>query len=843
MPPGVTMTEIQRAIALLSAPGQVVELRALDVSTPDYRRPHTRAGYFNDPHKLAAEAAQVAAHAGGVYLTLNPVEPALLARAANRLKVIGERDPLTSDRNILFRARVLFDFDPVRPAGISSSQDEHQQAMQRAVQARAFLAGLGFPAPILADSGNGAHLLYFTHLPCDDHNLTKDLLEAAAAEFDDPCVKLDLVVHNPARISKVYGTVARKGDHTPERPHRLSRIVEAPESAELLSADLMRAAIEHLRKPAAGAKPARPPAASQPAGPGFNLAAWLAEKQLAVRGPKPWGDGGLMYTFDVCPFNPEHRGGSAFAGQLASGALVAGCHHASCEGKGWQDLRNLFETEKRGRPQQTPKAGEASKTLSQATQLVNLLMPAMRLFHTPDGAPYAAIQVADHREVHPVRSQRMREWAGRRYWAANGSVPGSQALQDALNMLAALALYEGVEQAVHTRLGALDGRLYLDLADADWRAVEIDPAGWRLVSPSPVLFRRPHNASSLPVPQAGGSLASLLSLFNLAAACDSRLLTAFLAGAFQLNGPFPILNFIGEQGTAKTTASKFIKSLLDPALPLLRSAPRNEQDLLLAAQNNHILVIDNLSRLPSWVSDALCRLSTGGGFGTRRLYSDDEEIVFGVQRPVIINGIPDLITRPDLQDRALILELAPIPDTQRRTEKELWAHFHQLHPAVLGAVLDLISAILRYQGQVQLAECPRMADFVVWASAAEPTLGWPAGTLLADYNHNHHRSSHLILSASSVARALLAYIGQLLHSGQSTWHGTLSLLFAALKPHVLFGDESFPSTPHHLSGELRRLAPTLRQQAVHLTFDERVGHTRERVLQIEFSGWDADAHL
>ena len=216
--------EILRACQVLFAPGQVAELRALDAVTREWRRPHTVSGYFDDWEKLAVAAMTIQAR--GIYVTLNPVNPALLARANNRLRDMQAGDASTSDNDIVARRWLPIDCDPVRPSGISATDAEHDLALARAREIRDYLGARGWPEPVFADSGNGGHLLYRVNLPVDDGGLIEKALAALAFRFDDALVTVDQKNFNPARIWKLYGTVAAKGDPTPERPHRLSRWVE-----------------------------------------------------------------------------------------------------------------------------------------------------------------------------------------------------------------------------------------------------------------------------------------------------------------------------------------------------------------------------------------------------------------------------------------------------------------------------------------------------------------------------------------------------------------------------------------------------------------------------------------
>lgn len=332
--------EIQRALQLLCEPGQMRELRALAAATPSWRRPHTVAGYFDDPAKLAQAAAQL--HARGIYITLNPVLPALLARAANHVKDLAAGDATTGDGDILTRRWLPVDCDPVRPAGISATDAEHELALARARAIRGHLQRQGWPEPLLADSGNGGHLLYRVDLPPADDGQVARVLRGLAFLFDDEQVTVDETVANPARIWKVYGTVARKGDDMPERPHRLARLLEVPEALVPVPRELLEAlgALPPL-EPATAARPAAQWGGQR----AFDLVAWIATHGLAVEGPRKWGtQGAQRWIFPVCPWNPDHRR-SAYIVRFPSGALAAGCHHNSCRGNDWRALRALVEPE------------------------------------------------------------------------------------------------------------------------------------------------------------------------------------------------------------------------------------------------------------------------------------------------------------------------------------------------------------------------------------------------------------------------------------------------------------------------------------------------------------------
>jgi len=298
----------------------------------------------------------------------------------------------------------------------------------------------------------------------------------------------------------------------------------------------------------------------------------------------------------------------------------------------------------------------------------------------PEGEAYATFETGSHRETWPLKSRAFKNWLRHRHFTTqkedgkdSPDVPRAQALNDALGILEAKAQFEGPEHPVHLRLAEKDGAIYVDVGDEEWRAIEVTAKGWRVVSDPPVKFRRAKGMLPLPLPTKSGSADKLRALVNLNNDDQYiwRLLLAWLVQALRPRGPYPILILQGEQGSVKSTVERILRSLVDPSTAPLRTAPRNEHDLYIAATNSWILALDNISQLPPWLSDALCRLSTGGGFSTRKLYEGREEELFDATRPIVLNGIADVATRSDLLDRAIILTLPPLKEEDRRSECEL----------------------------------------------------------------------------------------------------------------------------------------------------------------------------
>jgi hypothetical protein len=282
---------------------------------------------------------------------------------------------------------------------------------------------------------------------------------------------------------------------------------------------------------------------------------------------------------------------------------------------------------------------------SQADVLIGLAQSA-GLFHAPDGTGFADLVINGHRETWPIRSSGFKDWLMHRYYEETGGAPNGESMESARGVIQARARFDAPEQVVHVRVGALDERLYLDLGDETWRAVEIDATGWRVIDNPPVRFRRAAGMQPLPAPVSGGSVETLRSFVNVKTDADFVLAVSWLLAAFRDCGPYPVLILSGEQGSAKSTFSALLRALLDPNTAPLRALPREDRDLFIAANNGHVLAFDNVSGLREWISDTLCRLATGGGFAVRQLYTDQDEVLFDAARPVILNGIEDIVTRP-----------------------------------------------------------------------------------------------------------------------------------------------------------------------------------------------------
>jgi RepB DNA-primase from phage plasmid len=460
------------------------------------------------------------------------------------------------------------------------------------------------------------------------------------------------------------------------------------------------------------------------------------------------------------------------------------------------------------------------KDSSPATLLLKLI-DRMELFHTSGGDAYATVPVKGHMETYRVGSKGMSKelcrWLTNQYYEAHHSVPGASFVQDSKTTIDWRAINDGPETTLHIRVAGVDGKVYIDLCNAKWQVVEITPEGWKVLDQSPVKFMRRGGMLALPLPQRGGSINELHPFLNLASENDWLLICGWLIGALQPKQPYPILALHGEQGSAKSTATKALRKLIDPGKPEFRGAPRGERDFWIAANNARVVAYDNISGIQDWLSDCLCTLSTGGGYGTRMMYSDDDETLFDVSRPVIINGINELANREDLLDRTIMVELQPISDSMRRTESEFWGAYDNVRPRILGALYDAVSAALRELPNTILEKPPRMADFAHWVTASESSWGEP-GAFLEAYTCNRNEGNQMAIDASIVAVTLQKYM-----TSKASWSGTATELDNQLKgqlgPEI---PETWPKNARGLSAALRRVIPPLRSTGLDVHIEKKL---------------------
>lgn len=444
-------------------------------------------------------------------------------------------------------------------------------------------------------------------------------------------------------------------------------------------------------------------------------------------------------------------------------------------------------------------------TKSAATMLVELAQEHYTFGATSTGDPFA---VPNHgpRIVAMLRGGKtsLRALLAREYFTRTGRAATQQALADALLVIEGIA-QDTPESQLYLRTAQHEGALWLDLGDTTGRAARISPGGWQIEDCAPVLFRRTALTGPLPGPQPGAQIGDLWDWLNVAKE-DRPLVAAALVAALFSEQPHVVLAIFGEQGTGKTTAVKVLVQLLDPSPVPVRKPPRDADSWVTAAAGSWVVGLDNLSDVPPWLSDSLCRASTGDGDVRRKLYSDADYAVFAFRRCIIFDAIDVGALAPDLADRTLAITLDLIADEDRQDEETFWARWTDAHPQLLGAVLDLAARVMARLPDIRLARRPRMADYARILAAVDAELGTDAFGRYAQQAANLAAEG---LSGDSLAARIQAVIAD-------TFEGTSARLLELVTPTLLDGGEwkrpkDWPASTRAVTGKLTRLAPAFRK--------------------------------
>lgn len=448
------------------------------------------------------------------------------------------------------------------------------------------------------------------------------------------------------------------------------------------------------------------------------------------------------------------------------------------------------------------------------------------LFHSPERTAYARAGSA----VHVIESSNYREVLAERFLDIASRGANRNSIQDAVTTLSSLAKFRGECRRVWVRIASGDANdandghspqlhsIYIDMGRPDWRMIDVDSEGWRWCEVAP-MFRRPGGIMALPEP-ATPDFGRIWRYLNVTDE-HKPLIAAFVLASFRPSGPYLILDLNGEQGTGKSTAGRVIRRLIDPSASPLRAPPKDVRDLLVGALNGWVLALDNLSYLGPQISDALCRLSTGGAISERALYSNTDEVLIEVQRPCIINGIQELAVRPDLAERCLHIELDVIRN--RIPESTFWRDFDADAPHIFAGILAGLSAAIRDHDRITIQPLPRMADFALWAAAGIGELGFTKDEFLAAYSENLNTGMGAGVDGSPAGRALLAFI-----QDRNQWSGTSAELLAEINHRVkesVRKSTVWPKSPRALSGAIKRLAPALRLHGIDVSYG-RTGRAR-----------------
>lgn len=449
-----------------------------------------------------------------------------------------------------------------------------------------------------------------------------------------------------------------------------------------------------------------------------------------------------------------------------------------------------------------------------SSELMLQLIEDLYLFHDNEGIAYAKLWVEDHYEVWNVESAVLMNYLIARYMQAyEGEIPSEISLRELKRVLKVKAQIQGSEHSVYTRIAELDDAIYISLCDEKWNAIEITKKGWKIISNPPVFFVRSPIMKELPRPCKNGQIASLHQFINAREEHDFHLIIAWLLSTFKENSPFPIMIIQGEQGSAKSTTTSILRTLIDPSTLTLRSLPKNEEELAISTKNAFVLAYDNISEISDNMSDNFCKMSTGGAISMRTLYTTAEETSIRIKRPCIFNGIEDIANRPDLLDRAIIINLSNINPKDRVDEKTFWKNFDELHGEFLGGLCNVVSQALTRLPKTKLEKKPRMADFALWVTAAEKSLGWSENYFMKIYQNNRANAIDQGYERNPLATAVFNLMEQ-----RQEVRGTTGEILAQINLYMPQEDyQTHRGIPiNQLKGRLRRIATLLRERNIEI---------------------------
>jgi hypothetical protein len=442
---------------------------------------------------------------------------------------------------------------------------------------------------------------------------------------------------------------------------------------------------------------------------------------------------------------------------------------------------------------------------SGANKLVELVANEFDLIHSQTNAPFAVSRNGSVRQIFNLRSQSFFDYIVNRYYRKYNAALSESTVKTALVALSGRARYDGGQHEIFSRVGKSGGSYWLDLCNPNWAAVEINESGWTVRKGKEVpLFERSSSMQALPTPMRDGNLDDLWGLLNIPLN-DRLFVLVWVLECLRSDTPYVVLEIVGEQGSAKSSSQGILKKLIDPNGATLRTAPKSVEDIWIGARNSHVVSFENISQLPQAYQDAMCVLATGGAYATRTLYSNTEESIIQLCRPIVINGITVSITAQDLADRCMHIEF---PKVQKRVQdKDLVQKFADLQPWLLGAILDQFVLALRQLKSVTIpdTDIPRMADFAYLGEAVFQANGCPPGEFTRHYKNMRRKGVYRTIEASPIGQALLNYLAD----NPQGWEGQLSDLLEKLWDYKPRGEKNWPTSGKGVGDALRRLKTAL----------------------------------
>lgn len=460
----------------------------------------------------------------------------------------------------------------------------------------------------------------------------------------------------------------------------------------------------------------------------------------------------------------------------------------------------------------------AEDSRSQTQQIIDFVKAQSELFHGPNNVTFA--KEISSGEVRRVDSRAFRDWLTHKFYTSSGRAIRETALREAKMTIAGLAMQRFKEVAI--RVAGSKGDYWLDLAKpGSSLAIHLQPGSYKLCR-SPFMFTRSDTVQELPEPAHNGDIRPLWDIANIPE--NSRLLViAWIVECLRPDTPYPVLELLGEYGSAKSTTASVLRRLIDPNDANLRGVPKSDKDFVVSAGVNHLICLENVSHLSAAIQDAMCIAATGGGFAARRLYTDAEEAVINIKRPIITNGIAAAITRQDLVSRTITVVVPRITDAQE--SDKLQEEFKRNLPTIFAGLMHIAAMSLKYLPNMQLPpdRRPRLLEFSLLGMAVAKAMGLPPSDFMKQFESAKQDGLERTLEANPVAMAIREWVAKRHYSEKKTAGQWLCIL-SKYKP---LGSGDWPSSAKGLGDAMRRAAPSLRQLGITC---ESGGKTGGRIL-------------
>ena len=493
----------------------------------------------------------------------------------------------------------------------------------------------------------------------------------------------------------------------------------------------------------------------------------------------------------------------------------------------WHDVLTLM------RPQEDAMLEMLKRLLEKETDtLVRLARARATLFYSTKRAAFADVMIGNNILTLPLKSSEFSDWLLGQFFKETQKAPKLSSERDAIRTLSAIARHEGTRCEVSLRTAQADGKLYIDIGDETGRAIEIEPNRWRVIDKPPVnvKFQRSAGMAALPIPEYGGKIKQLRRFAHVS---DDQfvLFVCALADALCSARPHPVLNLIGESGSAKTALGKIFRSLTDPNEAPLVTLHRTTRDLFVDANGALVLGFDNVGEIPKQISDALCQLVSGTGHRRRRNYTDLDQIIIGGYRSIVLTAVTNTVTEPDLAERCVTLPLLWVPDEERLLEAEFWKQFELERPKIFAGLLDVVAHGLAQLPHVHVKRPPRLIDFTYWGVACEEAFALP-GSFLAALGASAERATEAVIERDLVVNAIAAFM-----EDREFWDETPTELWHRLKardPTEARSTESkgWPANPTAFGIALSKSISTLRKIGIAVTRDRSTSRRRTGMVHL-----------